>query len=123
MRQPRLAGKRSLSFREALSALLVANRSRFGAHAASQDYERAETVFGAVIERIPASAFENEEGEPAFQVPLIDVLENPGALIQALIATLQTPELAQANLFRPLLERMWLNVCRVSNVDPADFAQ
>ena len=81
----------------------------------------AENVFGAVIERIPASAFEDEDGEPAFQVQLVDVLEEPGPLIQALMATLQTPELAAANLFRPLLERMWLNVCRVSKVDPADF--
>ena len=83
----------------------------------------AVNVFGYVAERIPASAFEAEEGEPALQVQLIDLLEKPGDIIQGLLATLEMPELAEASLFRPVLERMWLNVCQVSNVNPADFAQ
>jgi len=82
----------------------------------------AENVFGGVIEKIPSSAFEGQEDEAAFQVRMIDVLEDPGSIIQALMGTLQSSELASANLFRPILERMWLNVCRVSKIDPADFA-
>jgi len=35
----------------------------------------AKNVFGCVAEHIPASAFESEEGEPALQVQLIDLLD------------------------------------------------
>src|SRR4051794_23360472 len=231
MRHPGLAGRTSLSFRDALSSLIVANRSRFHAYAATADHDRRETValwktvsrklaasllarsqpedwatviadgaientehskggpvwrivyaaalelmpqdplmapelppvpahlsleqgvalrallrqkqaflddfdrctdlwggfaknvFGYVAERISASTFEAEEGGPALQGQLIDLLEKPGDIIQALITTLEMPELAAANLFRTICERIWLNVCRVSNVNPADFVQ
>src|SRR3954447_21293865 len=219
MRHPGTAGRISLSFRDTLSSLIVANRSRFHAYAATADHDRRETValwktvsrklaasllaqnrpedwaaviadraientehskggavwrmihaaalelmaqdplmapelppvpahlsleqgvalraslrqkqafpddfdrctdlwcgfavnvFGYVAERIPASAFEAEDGEPALQVQLIDLLEKkPGDIIQGLLATLEMPELAEASLFRPVLERIWLNV-------------
>ena len=82
----------------------------------------AENLFGGVVQEIPPAAFEGEDDGAAFQVQMIDVLAQPGWLIECLIGSLQQPELAAANLFRPLLERIWLNVCRVSNVDPAEFA-
>src|SRR3954468_9087964 len=44
MRHPGIAGRISLSFRDALSSLIVANRSRFGAYAASKNHDRYETV-------------------------------------------------------------------------------
>src|SRR4051795_9176469 len=44
MRHPGIAGRTSLSFRDTLSSLIVANRSRFGAYAATKDHDRYETV-------------------------------------------------------------------------------
>src|ERR1041384_2950017 len=44
MRHPDIVGRTSLSFRDALSSLIVANRSRFGAYAATKDHDRYETV-------------------------------------------------------------------------------
>src|SRR3954470_20049953 len=44
MQHPGTAGRTSLSFRDALSSLIVANRSRFGAYAAGKDHDRYETV-------------------------------------------------------------------------------
>ena len=44
MRHPGSAGRTSLSFRDALSSLIVANRSRFHAYAATADHDCRETV-------------------------------------------------------------------------------
>src|SRR3954447_851592 len=44
MRHPGTVGRISLSFRDALSSLIAANRSRFGAYAATKDHDRYETV-------------------------------------------------------------------------------
>src|SRR3954467_10785265 len=43
-RLPGTAGRTSLSFRDTLSSLIVANRSRFHAYAATADHDRRETV-------------------------------------------------------------------------------
>src|SRR4051794_26793134 len=43
-RHPGSVGRSSLSFRDVLSSLIVANRSRFHAYAATADHDRRETV-------------------------------------------------------------------------------
>ena len=57
MPHPGTAGRTSLSFRDALSSLIVANRSRFGAYAATKDHDRYETValWGIVSQKLAAS--------------------------------------------------------------------
>src|SRR3954468_19469681 len=57
MRHPGSAVRTSLSFRDALSSLIVANRSRFGAHAATAGHDRRETValWETVLRKLAAS--------------------------------------------------------------------
>src|ERR1051325_8729428 len=57
MRHPGSAGRTSLSFREALSSLIVANRSRFHAYAATAGHDRRETValWQTVSQKLAAS--------------------------------------------------------------------
>src|SRR4051812_22126013 len=78
MRHPDTAGRTSLSFRNALSSLIVANRSRFGAHAASKDHDRYEilALWEIVWQKLAASLLAQSRPEDWAVVIADRALEN-----------------------------------------------
>src|SRR3954467_2373717 len=78
MRHPGSVGRTSLSFRDALSSLIVANRSRFHAYAATADHDRRETValWKAVSRKLAASPLARSQPENWAAIIADDVIEN-----------------------------------------------
>src|SRR4051812_11682470 len=78
MQHPGSAGRTSLSFRDALSSLIVANRSRFGGYAATAGHDRRETValWETVLQKLAASPLARSRPEDWAAVIADRAIEN-----------------------------------------------
>lgn len=55
-------------------------------------------------------------GDSPFTVPLISLLPDPHDVVDRIVGTVCTPELADAGLFTSVQDRIYENICRFSNV-------
>lgn len=69
-------------------------------------------VSGGVLQSVPPLA------ESALSAPLICVLPNPNDVVDRIIGTLSTRELAEAGLFTAVQDRIYENMCRYSGIRP-----
>ena len=75
-------------------------------------------VFGGIIGELPTLP-ESPDG-PTFTIPLISLLRDPGNVVDRIIGTISTEELADAGLFTTLQQRFYENVCSASGIAPDD---
>lgn len=75
-------------------------------------------VFGGLIDALPA--LPETSDELTLTVPLITLMRNPGNIVDRIIGTICTNDLADVGLFTTLQNQLYGNVCRASGVDPAD---
>lgn len=74
-------------------------------------------VFGGIAGDLPKIA---EAGAYSPKVPLIVLMQSPGATVDKIIGTLTGEKLAEAGLFTTLQQQFYENVCLASGVDPLD---
>jgi hypothetical protein len=79
-------------------------------------------ILGAVCSGIISKLPELQEvaDTSPLSVPLICLMRRPGDLVDAIIGTFCTEELAEAGLFTTLQERLYTNVCLASGVSPGE---
>jgi hypothetical protein len=73
-------------------------------------------IFAATLERLP----DLPDGEGAFTVPLIDLIDAPGDTVALIMGAFHEDYAVDCGLFDGLRERFVGNVCRISGVDPND---
>ncbi len=72
------------------------------------------SLFYGLISEVPLLP----DGESAFSVPLVSLLDNPGLVVSRIMGTLDSDELRQAGLFTSLQDQFYRNVCYASGVLP-----
>jgi hypothetical protein len=75
-------------------------------------------VFGGLINALPT--LPNTSDELTLTVPLITLMRDPRSIVDRVIGTICTNELADVGLFTTLQNQLYGNVCRASGVDPSD---
>ena len=75
-------------------------------------------VFGGIIGELPA--LPKSVDNPTFTIPLISLLPNAGDVVDRIIGTISTNELAEAGLFTTLQQRLYENICAASGIAPDD---
>ena len=75
-------------------------------------------VFGGIISELPALPEASDDA--AFTVPFVALLRNVGGIVDRIIGTLYTSELADAGLFTTLQQRFYENICLASGIRPDD---
>jgi hypothetical protein len=75
-------------------------------------------VMGGIIEQLPG--LPEQIDDAAFTVPLIALLRNVGSIVDRIIGTLNTSELADLGLFKTLQQRFYENICHASGIRPDD---
>src|SRR5205823_2920749 len=65
-------------------------------------------VTGGIIQSLPTLA------DSTFTVPLVCILPNPNDVVDRIIGTLLTQELAESGLFSVVQERIYENICNAS---------
>lgn len=80
---------------------------------------RLVSAYAEFFDWLPENCFVNNRDEAAtFDVPLVDLLENPGKAVQALIAIPYDDEVSVLNLFRKLREVYLGNLLHASGLSP-----
>jgi hypothetical protein len=75
-------------------------------------------VFGGIISELPT--LPDGADNPTFTVPLISLVKDPGSMVDRIIGTVCTGELADAGLFTTLQQRFYENTCAASGVMPGE---
>jgi hypothetical protein len=75
-------------------------------------------VFGGVLSELPT--LPESTAAPTFSIPLISLVSNPGDVLDRIIGTISTDQLADAGLFTTLQQRFYENVCAASGIAPDD---
>jgi hypothetical protein len=75
-------------------------------------------LFGGIINELPDLPPDSDD--TALSVPLAALLKDPGGMVDRIIGTIYTNELAEVGLFTTLQNRIYENVCRASGISTDD---